>query len=52
MILPTDVARDGTDWRCRECGELTDPQQLNKRETEIATAMQGLLISFITRILI
>ena len=41
-ILPTDVSKDGSDWSCCKCGALTDPQDLNKRETEIATAMAGL----------
>ena len=41
-ILPTDVRKDGSDWSCCKCGALTDPQDLNKRETEIATAMAGL----------
>ena len=43
LILPTDVTRDGADWRCSQCGELTEAGQLNRRETEIATAMAGLL---------
>ena len=42
LILPTDVTRDGADWRCSQCGELTEAGQLNRRETEIATAMAGL----------
>ena len=42
LILPTDVTRDGADWRCSKCGELTEAGQLNRRETEIATAMAGL----------
>ena len=41
FILPTDVTRDGADWKCSQCGDLTDPGDLNRRETEIATAMQG-----------
>ena len=45
LILPTDVTRDGADWRCSKCGELTEAGQLNRRETEIATAMAGLIAS-------
>ena len=41
-ILPTDVTKDGSDWSCCKCGAVTDPQELSRRETEMATAMAAL----------
>ena len=36
------MTKDGSDWSCCKCGALTDPQDLNRRETEMATAMAEL----------
>jgi len=41
-IIPTEVENDSAPWKCNKCGLLSQAEELNKKETEIAMNMQKL----------